>query len=186
MEALCRLSYSSGGWMITTAGAPLRLWHDERVRMRSAIPVILVLLVTACSSGGDMAAGSPSIFTGHVTFEGSAASLTVEVADTDAERREGLSGRSSLAADTGMVFVWDGPVETTFWMKDTLIPLSIAFVAEGGRILAIHEMTPCEADPCATYGAPAPFSAAVEAPAGWFDSNGIEVGGVATISLSLW
>jgi len=168
--------------MITTAGARSRLWHHGRVRRRSAFPVILMLVVAACSSGGDEPAGTPSISTGRVTFEGTAAALAVEVADTDAERQQGLSGRSSLPADAGMVFVWDEPVETTFWMKDTLIPLSIAFVAEDGRILAIQEMTPCETGACPTYGAPSPFSAAVEGPAGWFDAHGLQVGDVASIT----
>jgi uncharacterized protein len=186
MEALCRLSYSSGGWMIATAGAPPRLWHDAGVHRRSALPVFLVLLVAACSSGGDTPSEPSSPSTQRVTFAGTSATLTVEIADSAAERGRGLSGRSSLPADTGMVFVWDRPVETTFWMKDTLIPLSIAFVAEDGRILAIHEMEPCEADPCPTFGAPAPFSAAIEAPAGWFDANGIGVGSVATVTPSLW
>ena len=156
------------------------------MRRRFGFPVILSLMVAACSSGGDAPSGTPSGSAARVTFAGTSATLTVEIADTDAERHEGLSGRSSLPADTGMVFVWDQPVETTFWMKDTLIPLSIAFVAEDGRILAIHEMDPCEADPCPTFGAPAPFSAAVEAPAGWFDANGIAVGSVATTTPSLW
>ncbi|MGZ5290185.1 MAG: DUF192 domain-containing protein [Actinomycetota bacterium] len=156
------------------------------MRRLSALPVILTLLVAACSSGGVAPSGTPSVSAASVTFDGTSATLTVQIADTDAERHEGLSGRSSLPADTGMVFVWDQPVETTFWMKDTLLPLSIAFVAEDGRILAIHEMHPCEADPCPTFGAPAPFSAAVEAPAGWFEANGIAVGGVATMTPSLW
>jgi hypothetical protein len=153
---------------------------------RSALLVILTLLVAACSSGGGTPSGTPSGSAARVTFDGTSATLTVEIADTDAERHEGLSGRSSLPADTGMVFVWDQPVETTFWMKDTLIPLSIAFVAEDGRILAIREMEPCEVDPCPTFGAPAPFSAAVEAPSGWFDANGVAAGDVATVTPSLW
>ena len=61
--------------------------------------------------------------------------VTVEAADTPAEREHGLMGRTSLDTDEGMVFVFDGPTDGSFWMKDTLIPLSIAFWDEDGRIV---------------------------------------------------
>jgi uncharacterized membrane protein (UPF0127 family) len=79
-----------------------------------------------------------------------------------------------------MAFVWDQPVTASFWMKDTLIPLAIAFVAQDGRIVTIAEMTPCRADPCPTYPAAAPYVLAVEANAGWFDRHAIGEGDSAT------
>lgn len=75
-----------------------------------------------------------------------------------------------LFADEG------GPVTTRFWMKDTLIPLSIAFWDANGRIVAIRDMVPCTADPCATYGAPAPYVAALEVNRGFFQAHGVTVG----------
>lgn len=102
--------------------------------------------------------------------------LEVEVADEPAERSVGLMGRTSLPEDRGMVFLFDGPVSTSFWMKDTLIPLSIAFWTEDQRIVAILDMEPCEADPCPTYGPGVPFVGAVEANQGWFERNGVRVG----------
>ncbi len=80
--------------------------------------------------------------------------LTVEAADTPAEREHGLMGRTSLDTDEGMVFLFDGPTDGSFWMKDTLIPLSIAFWDEDGRIVGIRDMDPCTEDPCPTYGSP--------------------------------
>jgi uncharacterized protein len=100
----------------------------------------------------------------------------LEVADTDAERRRGLMGRTSMEPDSGMVFVFDGEEDGAFWMKDTLIPLSIAFWSDDDRLVDILEMEPCEADPCPTYPARAPFTHALEMNAGWFDDHGIEIG----------
>jgi uncharacterized membrane protein (UPF0127 family) len=183
MEALCRLSYSSGGWMIATPGGDPRLWHHGCVARPLIFALLPVLLLSAACSSPREASPSPTPPIGRVTFAGSDARLAVEVADSETERRTGLSGRATLAADSGMVFVWEEPVDATFWMKNTLIPLSIAFIADDGRIVAIREMAPCQADPCPTYDAPGPFRFAVEAPAGWYDTNRVAVGDVATVDL---
>ena len=92
-------------------------------------------------------------------------------------------GRRSLPSDAGMAFAWNEPTETTFWMRDTLIPLSIAFVGTTDRIVAIREMTPCRADPCALYRSPDPYALAIEANAGWFTSHGVRTGDVATVEV---
>jgi uncharacterized membrane protein (UPF0127 family) len=105
------------------------------------------------------------------------ATLNVTIADTGALRERGLMGRTDLAPDSGMVFLWGSePTTSTFWMKDTLIPLSIAFWDAKRRIVAIREMVPCTADPCPTYGAPVPYVGAAEANAGWFQKQGVKVG----------
>lgn len=90
-------------------------------------------------------------------------------------------GVRSLPEDGGMAFVWTEPTETAFWMKDTLIPLSIAFVDDAGRIQAIREMRPCRSEPCPVYRSDGPFVLAIEANAGWFRRNGISVGDRATL-----
>ncbi len=126
--------------------------------------------LTACTRGADCTTVDP----GHVRFT-HADALTVRVADTSDERAQGLMGVTSLPSDDGMVFVFGGSSEDAFWMKDTLIPLSIAFV-DGDRIVAIREMEPCTNDPCPTYDAGAPYTYAVEANRGWFASHGIEAG----------
>jgi hypothetical protein len=114
-----------------------------------------------------------------VTLHGSqgAVQLQVEAADSPAEREKGLMGRTSLGADGGMVFVFEaGPMTDRFWMKDTQIPLSIAFWDADGSILAIHDMDPCKADACPTFGAPAPYVGALEVTQGFFEEHGIHVG----------
>ena len=145
--------------------------------MRRAPLLLLLSIPLAC--GADPASDpADAATTGEVVFQtaGGERSLEVRIADTDAERERGLSGLRELGEDEGMAFVFDEPAETSFWMKDTLIPLAIAFVGEDGHVLAISEMIPCRADACPTYGPPAPSAMAVEANAGWFSSNGVGVG----------
>lgn len=102
--------------------------------------------------------------------------LHVTVASTDAQRAKGLMGVTSLPPDHGMAFEFGSPTTATFWMKDTLIPLSIAFVSNG-RIVALREMLPCDADPCPTYDADGhEYTEAIEANKGYFTSKGIRVG----------
>jgi uncharacterized protein len=119
-----------------------------------------------------------------VTFEGSDAVLHVEIAEKAHEQREGLMGVETLPEDEGMAFVFDEPSDTTFWMKDTLVPLSIAFVDDAGRVIGVRDMEPCEADPCPTYGIDRPFVLAIEANLGWFDRAGIAVGDRAELKMS--
>ena len=105
--------------------------------------------------------------------------VAVWVADTETEREHGLMGKASLPPDRGMVFLFadeGGPVTTQFWMKDTSIPLSIAFWDASGRIVAIRDMVPCTDDPCAVYGSPVPYTGALEVNEGFFKAHGVVVG----------
>src|SRR5262245_23981462 len=111
----------------------------------------------------------------NATF-GRNATLQVAIADTDAERQHGLMGVTKLPENHGMAFLEDAPTDGSFWMKDTLIPLSIAFVGADGTIVTFQDMTPCTQDPCPTYAATEPFVTAIEANAGWFDDHHIEAG----------
>lgn len=68
--------------------------------------------------------------------------VRAEVADEDPEREAGLMFREALGEDAGMLFVMPATAPATFWMKNTLIPLSIAFIGPDGTILEIHDMEP--------------------------------------------
>jgi uncharacterized protein len=94
--------------------------------------------------------------------------LRVEVASTDTQRAQGLMNRRSLAPNAGMVFLFATPTRAQFWMKDTLIPLSIAFYDRRGRILRILDMAPCRADPCRVYDAGVAYRGALELNRGAF------------------
>lgn len=95
--------------------------------------------------------------------------LLVAVADEPAERAQGLMNVTDLAGIEGMLFVFADDVGDGFWMKDTLLPLDIAFFAGDGVIVDVLTMTPCAADPCPTYRPDGEYRFAVEVEAGDFD-----------------
>lgn len=89
--------------------------------------------------------------------------LVVAVADTAALRGRGLMGVEGLGSLDGMLFSWGGEMVTSgFYMKNTLVPLTIAFYAPDGSLVDSLRMVPCEADPCETYRASAPYAYAIE------------------------
>ena len=105
-----------------------------------------------------------------------AVTVPVEIADTQEKQNLGLMNRESLPEDEGMVFVFESDIQSGFWMKDTLIPLSIAFYDGDGTILEILDMEPCRADPCPVYNPGVPFRGALEVNEGAFDRWGVEPG----------
>lgn len=106
--------------------------------------------------------------------------VPVEVADTQAEREVGLMNRESLPEDGGMIFLFDEDTSSGFWMKDTLIPLSIAFADAGGTILRIFDMEPCQGDPCAVYEPGVFYRSALEVNRGSFERWGVAEGDTLT------
>ena len=142
-------------------------------RMRRLLALALLLAAACSSAGGDPGAEPSSLV---VTTADGTIDLAVEIADSPEERATGLMGREALAPYDGIVFVWTEPTSGGFWMKDTLIPLSIAFWDPEGRIVAILDMEPCEADPCPSYEAGEAYVGAVEVEQGLFDERGIAVG----------
>jgi uncharacterized protein len=107
--------------------------------------------------------------------------LRVEVAATEEQRAYGLMERDELPEDRGMIFVYEGlqDPEAGFWMFRTRIPLDIAFMDGDGRIARIRRMVPCESpNPllCPLYSPGAPYAAALEVNAGFFERRGVEPG----------
>lgn len=102
--------------------------------------------------------------------------VAVEVADSAEERQVGLMGRESLPDDAGMIFLFDEDTSGGFWMKDTLIPLSIAFADADGTIVSVLDMEPCEADPCEIYDPGVPYRSALEVNQGAFSRWGVAEG----------
>ena len=100
--------------------------------------------------------------------------MTAEVADEPQERVTGLMFRKNLASDSGMLFVMPEPEHAAFWMKNTTLPLSVAYINESGLILEIHDLRPLDEKPV-----PSAFSNiayALEMEQGWFARNGILAG----------
>jgi len=99
--------------------------------------------------------------------------IEAEVASTFSERAEGLMHRKSMAMHRGMLFVFNVPGEQCMWMRNTLIPLSVAFLDADGIIINIEEMQPETLD---NHCAQKPAKFALEMNAGWFKSHGVATG----------
>lgn len=99
--------------------------------------------------------------------------VRVEIADTPELREKGLSGRKRLPAGHGMLFVFQYARRQSFWMKDTSIPLSIAFISRDGTIQQFEQMIPFELRSVTCHS---PVQYALEVNQGFFAENGITVG----------
>jgi uncharacterized membrane protein (UPF0127 family) len=102
--------------------------------------------------------------------------LTVQVADTQRKIEKGLMFVGKLPENEGMLFVFSRKVYGGFWMKYTLIPLSIAFLDSDGEILKILDMEPCKANKCPFYDPKLSYHYAIEVNLGWFEKNQIKEG----------
>ena len=120
-------------------------------------------------------ASSPTSGLVRIRASGGSVEVQVEVADDMDEMQKGLMGRTALAEDAGMLFVYPEERELSFWMKDTLIPLSIAFMDAEGRIVDIQDMKPLDDKP-PHYTSAEPARYALEVNEGFFDERGVEVG----------
>ncbi len=99
--------------------------------------------------------------------------LKVEVAANDAEREKGLMFRKSMGRNDGMLFVFDEPAYHAMWMKNTLIPLSVAFLDRDGVILNVMDMEPQTLD---AHQAAGPALYAIETNVGWFADHQVKAG----------
>jgi uncharacterized membrane protein (UPF0127 family) len=108
--------------------------------------------------------------------------LSAELAATPEARQCGLSLRDSLPADAGMLFVFPQPVTIAFWMKDTRMPLSIAFLDDQGRILALADMA--AGDTRRRHRPATPYRYALETRLGWFASHQVQPGDTVQFELS--
>ena len=135
---------------------------------RLRAPAFLAALLAAASLA--VAAGS-SLPT--LKLQSGAHTFSVEVAANPQQRQTGLMGRTRLADDAGMLFVFEQKDVHCFWMKNTLIPLSIAFIADDGSIVSIADMQPQTLD----FHCPkAAVRYALEVKQGGFRSPGIQPG----------
>jgi uncharacterized membrane protein (UPF0127 family) len=105
--------------------------------------------------------------------------IHVEVAKTPEERSIGLMERKHLGQNEGMLFIFETEDYHGFWMKNTLIPLSIAFIDKEGRIVRITDMKPLT---LVSHTPPKPILYALEMKKGWFSANGINVGDIVRFS----
>lgn len=124
------------------------------------------LVFILLASGAALAAPTIELFAGMHRIE-------AEVVSNAADRATGLMNRSSMPAHRGMLFVFPEAGVQCFWMKNTLIPLSIAFLDDAGRVVQIAEMQPQSLD---NHCSARPVRFALEMNAGWFQRRGIAPG----------
>ena len=148
----------------------------------------IAALALACTAAGKAPAAkvtdpaaknyvSPKLPRGHVTLHdayGGAHRLEVEIAADDDSRERGLMWRTSLAPGTGMLFVFPGEAEHSFWMKNTLIPLDMLFIGADGRIVGIVQNAEPQSLDTRDVGAPSQY--VLELPGGWTMKNGVRSG----------
>ena len=132
--------------------------------------LILVALCQFCASWS-AARTPPQEVLPTVTLRIGTVAVEAEVADEIDERTIGLMGREDLAEGKGMLFVFREPQAMNFWMRDTLVPLSIAYINAAGIIREIHELKPL--DETAARSAFRDLVYALEVPQGWFQRNKI-------------
>jgi uncharacterized protein len=144
--------------------------------VRPASLLLLAVALAGCARTQQPEPPGPPRGILTISGDGPQVRVIVEIAETPEAKARGLMGRTSLAESAGMVFLEDEPAVSGFWMKDTLIPLSIAFWDEDGRIFRILDMEPCLEDSCPTYDPRGAWVGAVEVNQGFFEEHGVEVG----------
>ena len=147
--------------------------------MRTSVLVPIVALAGALAAVGPVPAGAPcsvplfAYHTGIVVLSegGRVTRVRVQIADTPDRRQVGLMCRPALDPDAGMLFMFHYPTRGAFWMKNTLIPLAIAFIDSDWHIVRIMEMAVAPdpaAGPFAYYGPPKSYRYALEVNTGFF------------------
>jgi uncharacterized protein len=136
--------------------------------IRSVLSFVVAAAIAMHASGAPSAAELPTI-----TLSINGQKITAEVARTAEETEKGLMNRFSLRPDHGMLFVFDRSEPRAFWMKNTFIPLSIAFITPDGRIVNIDDMAPQDET---LHWSRGPAMYVIEMRKGWFAERGIRAG----------
>ncbi|MDR2792064.1 MAG: DUF192 domain-containing protein [Treponema sp.] len=137
--------------------------------LRAGLSLALFFCMLSCSSSTSFKTMELSI----ITASGSAVPISVEIAETEKERQQGLMFRKKLEDGKGMIFLFEKDQIMSFWMKNTRIPLSVAFISSGGRITEIRNMEP---QSLLAVTSERSCRYALEVPQGWFTRAGIGIG----------
>jgi uncharacterized membrane protein (UPF0127 family) len=153
--------------------------------MSTDMPRVLLIILSLLAIAAPPTGAQVRFKRGSVTFAQNTktATLQVEVADTAAARAQGLMNRLRLPEDAGMLFIFEETGHWGFWMKNTLIPLSIAFIGADWRIVDIVDMAVADdpkSGPFPIYQSQKPFKYALEVNQGFFKRRGLGIGAVGT------
>ncbi|MBN2657075.1 MAG: DUF192 domain-containing protein [Spirochaetales bacterium] len=139
------------------------------MKKSTLLAILAALVFQSCASSASLE--TAEIQVGDKT-------ITVEIADNDQARATGLMNRKSMDENHGMLFVFQEEKKMSFWMKNTLIPLSIAYISKSGEIKEIYDMYPLDESSVRSTRS---VLYALEMNQGWFDRNGITAGDKITL-----
>ena len=144
---------------------------DHWSMLFAALLAAVVLLLPWTPAAAQASEPNPPL--PHIFLQAGIHRIKAEVADSQLERSRGLMLRNALQANSGMLFVFERAALHCFWMKNTLIPLTIAFLDDDGTIVTLTDMQPHDE----TSNCPAKaIRYALEMDQGWFKSKGIKTG----------
>ena len=130
-------------------------------------------LIALASTAPAAAQGQPQMNLPRIEITAGMHRIEAQVAASPQERQTGLMHRKEMPANEGMLFVFEQPATQCFWMKNTLLPLTAAFVADDGTIVNLADMKPQTTDShCSTK----PVRYVLEMNQGWFGKKGIKAG----------
>jgi hypothetical protein len=158
------------------------------MRFLLGVCIVAAFLVVTGGCGDDAAAPWPSPAPAPATFkiaiegESHSASVTVEIAATPAERQQGLMFRQQLDESAGMLFLFPTDDAIGFWMKNTYVPLTIAYIDSSGRVTELRDGKPLDET---VLPPSAPYRYVLEVNQGWFKRHGLGVGARVTLPAGL-
>jgi len=147
---------------------------NSSIRFKGFLCLALIILNAAACASQKLETAVLSV----TRADSSSVEISVEIARTEEEKALGLMHRKKLPDGKGMIFMYDRDQQMSFWMKNTVIPLSIAFIAADGRITEIKDMQPLDLNAVKSTRL---VRYALETPQGWFDRAGIQTGDVISI-----
>ena len=139
----------------------------KKIFITSIISLIFLLSLTSCAKNS-------TPHKRYLTINGQ--KIEIEIADTSAKRRQGLSNRQSLPPNQGMLFIFDNYARTNFWMKDMRFPIDIIWIRDD-QIIGIEKNIPIpDSQILKRYTPNRPINYVLEVNAGYSDKNNIKIG----------
>jgi len=130
------------------------------------------VIAALCVAAGASAQDGPQKLA-QVRLNAGIHNINAELASTPQQREIGLMFRNAMPANDGMLFVFEQPGQQCFWMRNTLIPLSVAFIGDDGSVVNIDDMKPQTLD---SHCSAKPVRFVLEMNEGWFAKRGIKAG----------
>lgn len=144
------------------------LFICKKIAQTAALALMSGALGSLAAHAQDRAQRLPTVMLGAGFHN-----IKAEVALSEKEHEIGLMHRTSMGPNEGMIFIFDRPGQQCFWMKNTLIPLSVAFIADDGTIVNLDEMKPETLNP---HCSAKPVRFVLEMNTGWFSKRGLKAG----------